>query len=1482
MATRERRVSRPPLRFVQDATIPCQNAEYWEQGRRRDNRPVRQVYKLLKQKDIRKDLAGQEVHVYWPEDQQWYRANVEEVKPFANAKVLMAAEVSCKCTLAPTRVKVTIQQSEQPSAYLHYPDTDEYEDVNLNELVESKQIAVIENKSFYAKLKRDEIPVNAADRLTAVYEDDDGCSGDTAAYDDVGSDESEGDGSEIEKTKRSWFGAIGPKQGCQDFDELQQLRNLTGMPNGQQAVTRVETKVGAPGPHPHLRQPHGNGTAVQGTPGGAAGDALAADNDMAEAEAFKNSLMNALMHTFGGGPPSTMIPTPGGIMIPTPGPAGGAVAAAAAAGTVGVAGGHAPMIMIPTPGGAAGGAAGSGGNMPGEAPGSARGSGSGGHLRGERHGGGLRTQASLPSAGSVGNDDEVRSKVREQLASALQRALDELKAEGYTEALPDPAAVAADVETELYKLHDNSVSKDYKAKFRSLSFNLRDNGNPELRARVLRGELPPPRLVTLGPAELARKELSEWRQKRQEEAAKMVFLDAGFHGGDATGAARRLSSGMPRATAVGGGDGAAPAELGRRMSTEAGMDGLPVAPPGTAAAAAAAAAGSSPAKRTVLRAALPAAATTGDETPPRADQDGDAPYDPDKYDEPYDPEAQQPDDDDANLPKYDPFDGSEPPPPPASQPAVVNASAAAGTAYAGATAKSVSIASLRAAPAATAAAAAAAGGADRPGSQPSPLRSPPAPATAAATAAAVTDLAPVIQRQQPGEGPLPDLPLDSVGETLWSGVMRCPGATSDNLVPVEVSYLGGSGRLGPMLRCSEPPTELLVKGQVKMARVEQFFEDLRRSRSRTITLALVRPLSFEEAVAAGMTEAANAMAAGRVGGMAEFVTQHRSRAGLATPQAALEAYLVTRGSLAARLLKTARVVCPATQLALLPEDIGDEQLLLALVHPRSWEAPPHALVAPPPPPPPPSVHHHHHHHQHQEHHPHQHHGQSFALGQQGLEQPAAAPPPLEIDFNGLAAAAAAAGLLTPPPGAPTAVPAGVPPAAAAPRPAADGGGGLPIDLGALSDLAAALGIPGTGTAAPHSEAAAPPPQAAAAAPPPPAAVIVDAPGGAAAPATQLVTVVMQNPDGTLAIVAMPPGTAPPGGPPAAGPPPAVLLQPPPPPQAALGPPPGPGGAPSYPLQGPQGTHPDHPGMLPPPYLPPPGAPPPAGPYGEPPPPPHEHYPGGHGPPPHGRYGEPPPPINNSIHRSRRTMEDRRRRTTTTINTTINRRRQGMVAAVTRGLHRRRTGRHVTVLKDGRCRTTRRLEMVPTAADQEGTTTRTITAAARQAPMMGLIRRTAEVLQGEAAAAVAAAAAARPEVNGVAAAANKAGGVAAVAAVAVVAEPTRTAAAAAAVAVTGTRGIAAIGVGPMTAAATEVAAVAAAAAVEIELIGPAAAAAAATGGIGRAGDLNGVVGSGPEIASVWVPPAVRTHTIPAKDGAVRHRMRFDDSPLRGVT
>jgi hypothetical protein len=167
--------------------------------------------------------------------------------------------------------------------------------------------------------------------------------------------------------------------------------------------------------------------------GVAASPPLPAANDaeLAEAEAFKNSLINALMTGMSSLPAAApmMLPTPPpGAMIPTPSNGPGAP----------------PLIMIPTPTGPLG--------APPAAPSSARGERPSLKQQNSLVRGGaalrccttqlLRTSllsgnrgVTRPCAylccvlrqGGPGGDDEVRGKVREQLAGALQRAVDELK-----------------------------------------------------------------------------------------------------------------------------------------------------------------------------------------------------------------------------------------------------------------------------------------------------------------------------------------------------------------------------------------------------------------------------------------------------------------------------------------------------------------------------------------------------------------------------------------------------------------------------------------------------------------------------------------------------------------------------------------------------------------------------------------------------------------------------------------------------------------------------------------------------------------------------------------------------------------------------------------------------------------------------------------------------------------------------------------------
>ncbi|RZS19510.1 hypothetical protein BHM03_00051919 [Ensete ventricosum] len=79
------------------------------------------------------------------------------------------------------------------------------------------------------------------------------------------------------------------------------------------------------------------------------------------------------------------------------------------------------------------------------------------------------------------------------------------------------------IEAELFRLF-GGVNKKYKEKGRSLLFNLKDRSNPELRERVLSGEIAPERLCAMTAEELASKELSQWRLAKAEELQQMVVL----------------------------------------------------------------------------------------------------------------------------------------------------------------------------------------------------------------------------------------------------------------------------------------------------------------------------------------------------------------------------------------------------------------------------------------------------------------------------------------------------------------------------------------------------------------------------------------------------------------------------------------------------------------------------------------------------------------------------------------------------------------------------------------------------------------------------------------------------------------------------------------------------------------------------------------------------------------------------------------------
>jgi hypothetical protein len=83
--------------------------------------------------------------------------------------------------------------------------------------------------------------------------------------------------------------------------------------------------------------------------------------------------------------------------------------------------------------------------------------------------------------------------------------------------------LAHEIEKEMFLLFNNT-GKEYKNRFRTLLFNLKDPRNPELRNSVVAGTLSPQELCKKDVKELANKELAEYRRARDEKSLDNLVI----------------------------------------------------------------------------------------------------------------------------------------------------------------------------------------------------------------------------------------------------------------------------------------------------------------------------------------------------------------------------------------------------------------------------------------------------------------------------------------------------------------------------------------------------------------------------------------------------------------------------------------------------------------------------------------------------------------------------------------------------------------------------------------------------------------------------------------------------------------------------------------------------------------------------------------------------------------------------------------------
>ncbi|CAN0879540.1 Transcription elongation factor TFIIS [Linum grandiflorum] len=130
---------------------------------------------------------------------------------------------------------------------------------------------------------------------------------------------------------------------------------------------------------------------------------------------------------------------------------------------------------------------------------------------------------SRPSRGSPPKcNDPLRDKVRELLAEALEKVAGEAGDHHKDEVNScDPLHVAVSVESAMYAKLGKSNGAE-KFKYRSIMFNIKDPKNPDLRRRVLLGEVKPERLITMTPEEMA----SDERQQEIKQIKEKALFDS--------------------------------------------------------------------------------------------------------------------------------------------------------------------------------------------------------------------------------------------------------------------------------------------------------------------------------------------------------------------------------------------------------------------------------------------------------------------------------------------------------------------------------------------------------------------------------------------------------------------------------------------------------------------------------------------------------------------------------------------------------------------------------------------------------------------------------------------------------------------------------------------------------------------------------------------------------------------------------------------
>lgn len=115
--------------------------------------------------------------------------------------------------------------------------------------------------------------------------------------------------------------------------------------------------------------------------------------------------------------------------------------------------------------------------------------------------------------------EPIRVNIRKTLTELLSSRIKETEDLKLTD--DEIAELAFNIELEMYKYFKDTGAK-YKAKYRSLVFNIKDTKNLTLFRKIADRSLTPDAVVRLSPDEMASQELAEWREKETKHQLEMI------------------------------------------------------------------------------------------------------------------------------------------------------------------------------------------------------------------------------------------------------------------------------------------------------------------------------------------------------------------------------------------------------------------------------------------------------------------------------------------------------------------------------------------------------------------------------------------------------------------------------------------------------------------------------------------------------------------------------------------------------------------------------------------------------------------------------------------------------------------------------------------------------------------------------------------------------------------------------------------------